>query len=263
LPTNPGSAMSLEKSRSWTSSTRKSISLTVPRTELAERHKRLANLLTELRKSLPNLPSPPKQVAPREATLGELAQAGTVFIRRAVSRPTTDQGPTIHSRVLTGRDVALGQPPSEISDFPDDEIRYPAIRVGDVLVPVLGQRLTARVATDMDIGARPASTIHLIRPDAAIIDPWFLVGLLSSNTLSQQAARASSTLGEHIRFDLRRVRIPLLPIDAQREYGEIFRELSDFTQTLRNAHDLGTDLVGDMTDSIVADLSEGTAPYVQ
>jgi hypothetical protein len=133
------------------------------------------------------------------------------------------------------------------------------IRSGDVLVPGSGPRLTARVASDQDVSARPGPTLRLIRPDPAIVDPWFLAGLLSSSAVNHQATRVSSTLGDKFRFDLRRIRIPLLPISAQREYGEIFRELSRFSSALHEAHGLGIDLVQDIADAAVAGLAENPA----
>lgn len=66
----------------------------------------------------------------------------------------------------------------------------------------------------------------------------------------------TSTLGEHIRFDPRRVRIPLPPIGTQRAYGEAFRKLSEFARTLRAAHDLGIDFVRDMIDLTASGLGE-------
>lgn len=66
----------------------------------------------------------------------------------------------------------------------------------------------------------------------------------------------TSTLGEHIRFDPRRVRIPLPPIGTQRAYGETFRMLWEFARTLRAAHDLGIDFVRDMIDVTVGTLGE-------
>ena len=229
--------------------------------ELATRHERVAGLLAELQELLPDLASPEIDEGDtiREATLDELAQSGAVFIRRAVGRSADSHEPTARSPVLTGRDVALGLPPSESGDFPADEFHHPVIRAGDVLIPVVGQRLTARVATGLDVGGRPSPTLYLIRPDTATIDPWFLAGLLSSRAVGHQAARLSSTLGEHIRFDPRRVRILLLPISAQHEYGEVFRKLSEFTQALRSTCDEGIDLMRDMTDSVVAALGERTA----
>ena len=125
-----------------------------------------------------------------------------------------------------------------------------------MLVPLVGQRLIARVAADLDVGAYLSPTVFLIRPDPATVDPWFLAGFLSSSGGGRQAARMTSTLGERIRFDPRRVRIPLPPIETQRAYGEAFRRLWEFARTLRAAHDLGVDFVRAMVDATAAPLGE-------
>lgn len=227
----------------------------VSQDELARRHSQVADLLAQLTELLPELPDPnaTRSEVVREVTLEELAETGAIFMRRPVSRPGSDDeasGPArIRGRILTGRDISRAAPPSEVGEVIADEVRNPAIREGDVLVPVVGRRLTARVATASDVGAYLSPTVFLIRPDPATIDPWFLAGFLSSSEGGHRAARMSSTMGENIRFDLRRVRVPLLPVDAQRVYGAIFRDLWEFARTLRETHDHGLDLIRDMIDA--------------
>jgi hypothetical protein len=142
-------------------------------------------------------------------------------------------------------------PPSGTGEIIIDEVRNPAIRACDVLVPLIGRRLTARVAAGEDVGAYLSPTVYLIRPDAAALDPWFLAGMLSSTGGDRQAARMASTLGDRIRFDPRRVRVPLLPIEEQRAYGEAFHRIWDFARSLRAAYDEGTDLARDLIDATV------------
>ena len=232
------------------------------RDELAEGHARLSEMIARLAELLPDMPGPDRGQgeAVREASLEELAQMGAIFIRKA-TRPPDDKeaGPRLQGRILTGRDIARATPPSEVAEVIADEVRNPPIREGDVLVPLVGRRLTARVAAGLDVGAYLSPTIYLIRPDPATIDPWFLAGFLSSSDGGRQAARMASTLGEHIRFDPRRVRIPLPPIGMQRAYGEAFRRLWEFARTLRAAHDLGIDFVRDMIDATAEPLRQ--MPY--
>lgn len=234
----------------------------VSRAELAGRRSRLAGLIEQLSTLLPQSPGP--GVADggghREMTLDDLAQMGALFIRRTTARPADDkaeQPPArVEGRILTGRDLARAVPPSEAGEVIADEVRNPAIREGDVLVPLVGRRLTARVAAGPDVGAYLSPSVVLIRTDETTVDPWFLAGFLSSSGGGHQAARMSSTLGEHIRFDARRVRIPLPPIGTQRAYGETFRMLWEFARTLRAAHDLGIDVVRDMIDITAGTLGE-------
>lgn len=67
------------------------------------------------------------------------------------------------------------------------------------------------MAQGQDVGAVLSSSVVLIRPDSAVFDPWYLDGLLSSSDSGRQATRMASSLGDTVRFDPRRVRIPVLP----------------------------------------------------
>jgi len=230
--------------------------------ELADRHAGLASMITRLSQLLPDLPGPgTEQLEPvREVSLDELAETGAIFIRRPAPRDQADSPehalPRVSGRVLTAADLARAVPPSEVAEVIPDDVRNPAIHEGDVLVPLSGRRLTARVAAGKDVGAYLSSSVFLIRTDPATVDPWYLAGLLSSSGGGNQATRMASTLGEHMRFDPRRVRIPLPPVSVQCEYGEAFRRLWEFAKTLRAAHDLGIDFVRDMIDVTAAPLTE-------
>jgi hypothetical protein len=232
--------------------------------ELAERHARLAEILTLLAGRLPAPLEPGSRDADagREVSLDELAESGAIFIRRTVARPSDEKEeralPRIRGRILSGRDLARAAPPSEVGEVIDDEVRNPPIREGDVLMPAVARRLIARVATGKDVGAYLSAGVALIRTDPAIVDPWFLAGYLSSTDGGHQAARMTSPLGDQVRFDPRRVRIPLPPIGTQRAYGEAFHRLWDFARTLREAHDLGIEFVRDMIDLTAAPLTETT-----
>ena len=226
--------------------------------DLASRRDDLASRLADLVRLLPELPQPRSggDASYRDASLEELAQTGALVIRQAAPRPADSVGDLASARakgrILTSQDIARAVAPSGTDEIILDEVRNPAIRAGDVLVPLIGRRLTARVAAGEDVGAYLSPTVYLIRPDTAALDPWFLAGMLSSTGGNRQAARMASTLGDRIRFDPRRVRIPLLPIEDQRAYGESFHRIWDFTRTLRTAYDEGTDLVRDLIDATAA-----------
>jgi restriction endonuclease S subunit len=115
--------------------------------------------------------------------------------------------------------------------------------------------MNARAATDTDLGAYASGTVIVLRPDPEVVDPWFLAGFLSSSASNRQATRLTSTIGHNIRFDPRKVRIPLLPLETQRAYGAAFERLSRFNLALRAAHNLGQELVGYTTDALTAPLA--------
>lgn len=248
---------------------RESQAATASEEVLTERLGHLAHRLETLVRLLPKEPGPstpgldPSLSEPldgvREISLEELSQRSTTLIRRGAPRVSGSEadGPDSHieARILLGQDLARAVPPSATGTVVADRLRNPPIREGDVLVPTTARRLTARVAAGKDIGAYLSPTVYLIRPDTTILDPWFLAGFLSSSNGGLQAARLSGTVGDLFRFEPRKVRIPLLPIEAQRAYGESFRRLWDFSRTLRAAHDEGVDLVRDLIDALAAPLS--------
>jgi hypothetical protein len=89
--------------------------------------------------------------------------------------------------IIAGRDLVRAVPPTEEDDVPDDEV-----------LPHVARQLIARVAQGQDVGAVLSSSVVLIRPDSAVLDPWYLAGLLSSSDSGRQAARMASTLGEPV-----------------------------------------------------------------
>jgi hypothetical protein len=232
--------------------------------DLLTRHRsRVEALLAELPRLLPDLPPdrPGTDCAYRESSLlEELAQSGMLYIRRAAPRAAIEESslPKVRRIIITGRDLVRAVSPAEEADVPDDEVLSPRIREGDVLVPHVARHLIARVAQGQDVGAVLSSSVVLIRPDSAVLDPWYLAGLLSSSNSSRQAARMASTLGDTTRFDPRRVRIPILPIEDQRTHGAAFRRLADLARTLRAAHDEGNALIRDLIDATVSAISAAT-----
>ncbi|MFD9162564.1 N-6 DNA methylase [Streptomyces sp. NPDC059558] len=218
--------------------------------------------LKTLRSRLPSVPGLPdltefEQAGVRTVSLAELAKSGAVVLRRPAPAEgsRTSEGLPHHgeARFLTARDVVEGRPASESGPNPEDRLQHQPVRAGDILLPVATRTVVARVATDEDSGAYPAPTLHHIRvTDTELLDPWFLAGYLSSTEGGHQATSTTSSL--HTRVDPRRVRVPLLPIERQRAYGEAFRTIAEFTRALRAAHDLGQDLARNSTDAVAAAL---------
>ncbi|WP_431780767.1 N-6 DNA methylase [Streptomyces chumphonensis] len=124
-------------------------------------------------------------------------------------------------------------------------------REGDVVIPVQGRGAAFVVEPDR-AGETLAKPLYLLRPEPAALDPWFLAGFLRSTANTRQASSYASTAS---RLDVRRLRVPRLPLEAQRPYGEHFRRLAAFETALRLAGELGERLVQGLYDA----LAEGTA----
>lgn len=229
--------------------------------EVEASYEKLADLVKRLDSLLP----PPYDV-PRAGSaymrvvpLDDLVEAGAVFIRRTAPGPSSTRRPAstptqtmIEARILTGQDLATGVGASRTGEVDADELHNPPIRLGDVLVPAVATRLVARVATAEDAGAYAASSVLVVRTDHEMLDPWYLAGFLSSTEGGRQAERLGSSLRGAIRTDLRRVRIPLPPIDIQRHYAERQRQWAEFGRALSTAHELGGELIRHYYDAIAS-----------
>ncbi|WP_369149350.1 N-6 DNA methylase [Streptomyces sp. R44] len=180
-------------------------------------------------------------------TVGELARAGALALR-AGGTGTAPAGSPV--AVLTDHDVLAAQPPS--GTLPDGPPEEPVLlNAGDVIVPVLGGGAAVRVVDASAEGAALGRNLQLLRPDPAALDPWFLAGFLRATANTRQASSYASTA---TRLDVRRLQLPRLPLAEQRRFGERFRALAEFEESLRLAARLGDQLVQGLYDG----LADGT-----
>ncbi|WP_239569901.1 N-6 DNA methylase [Streptomyces sp. G44] len=219
-------------------------------TELAAVRESLGEALRRTADLTP--PLPPQEAArpaarPPLTTVGELARAGALTLHTG----TGAGGGGIP--VLTDHDVLTGGAPSGAphEGGPDDTVVH--TEPGDVVVPVFGGGAAARVVDDATAGAALGRGLTLLRPDPAVLDPWFLAGFLRGTAGHRRASSYASTSA---RLDVRRLQLPRLPLAGQRGYSERFRELAAFEEALRLAARLGERLVRGMHDG----LTEGTLP---
>ncbi|WP_033210638.1 MULTISPECIES: hypothetical protein [Streptomyces] len=121
----------------------------------------------------------------------------------------------------------------------------------DVVVPVLGGGTAVRVVTAADAAGALGRNLQLLRPDPAALDPWFLAGFLRATVNTRQASSYASTA---TRLDVRRLQLPRLSLAEQRRFGEQFRALAAFEESLRLTARLGEQLVQGLHDG----LADGT-----
>lgn len=182
----------------------------------------------------------------RTATASDLARGGALTLLRTVPDPKTpraDGGAASAplTSVLTGADIARGSAPSG----DPAELRAeaaPVIAAGDVLVRGVagGTGPMARVADERDAGALLGPNVHLLRPDPTRLAPWFLVGFLDSEDNIAGASTGSTVL--HVAPG--RLRIPLMPLEEQRRYGEAFRHVHALRAEARKAARLAEETAG-------------------
>ena len=158
-------------------------------------------------------------------TVGELVKVGALTVRQAPARMPTGVGEV---PVLTADDLAQHRPPS---GWTDEDESLVDLRPGDVVASVLGG--ATRVITTEEAVLGPYLTRYRADPD--LLDPDFLAGVIRA---AEPVAHGGSS-----RTDVRRVRIPRLPLAEQRDYGTAFGRLVDLEDTLRTAASAGETLV--------------------
>ncbi|MFF0206080.1 N-6 DNA methylase [Streptomyces sp. NPDC005017] len=178
----------------------------------------------------------------RTATASDLMRGGALTLLRplpdtartraqAARGETGGDGKPETRPVLTSSDIASGSAPTGIPAGPYDDTA-PVIAVGDVLVRAVasGDGPMARVAGEEDAGAL-LGHVHLLRPDPARLDPWFLAGFLGAEENIAGASTGSTVLT----VNPGRLRVPLLPLEEQRRYGEAFRHVHELRAEARRA----------------------------
>ncbi|WP_282693291.1 N-6 DNA methylase [Streptomyces sp. CC208A] len=184
----------------------------------------------------------------RTATASDLARGGALTLLRTVP-DAKDRGVSTAAPVLTGADIARGTGPSG----DPAELRAeaaPVIAAGDVLVRAIagGTGPMARVADEQDAGALLGPQVHLLRPDPARLDSWFLAGFVGSEENVAGASTGSTVL--HVTPG--RLRVPLLPLDQQRRYGEAFRHVHELRARARRAARLAEETAALLTAGLTA-----------
>ncbi|MBY8845825.1 N-6 DNA methylase [Streptomyces sp. SP2-10] len=178
----------------------------------------------------------------RTATASDLMRGGALTLLRplpetartraqAARGETGEDGKPETRPVLTHGDIASGSGPTGAPTGPYDDTA-PVIAVGDVLVRAVasGDGPMARVAGEEDAGAL-LGHVHLFRPDPARLDPWFLAGFLGA----EENIAGASTGSTILTVSPGRLRVPLLPLEEQRRYGEAFRHVHELRAEARRA----------------------------
>ncbi|WP_225077832.1 N-6 DNA methylase [Streptomyces sp. CoT10] len=173
----------------------------------------------------------------RTATASDLARGAALTLLRTVPEGGRGRGQGDGAeggplRVLTGADIARGSGPTgDLTELRGETA--PVIAVGDVLVRAVasGGGPMALVAGKEEAGALLGPHVHLFRPDPARLDPWFLAGFLGAEDNIAGASTGSTVLN----VSPGRLRVPLLPLEEQRRYGEAFRRVHELRAEARRA----------------------------
>ncbi|WP_007024762.1 N-6 DNA methylase [Saccharomonospora iraqiensis] len=215
--------------------------------ELDGTRRELGRALADLGRSLPAVTAGTEE-ARATTTVHDLARAQAVVLRSwSGTLETDDTADARGPRVLTGRDVAAGAEPTArlAPTEQEDPVR---LVPGDLVVPLLAAgdgRPRARVVDTDDLVLGP--NLQLIRVDPEQLDVHFLAGQLRAG--GNARARSTTTSGVH-RLDVRRIEIPVLPLERQRRLGAVFRQLAEFDATLHHLTATADTLTRQLTDGL-------------
>ncbi|MFQ6197739.1 N-6 DNA methylase [Streptomyces sp. NPDC000405] len=211
--------------------------------------------LDALRDALPrptHVPQP-EPSAVSTATLGELSRTGALSLHRYSARGTQLDTPAPEQQepALTSQDVIMGRAASGSVPVDLENESQARVQAHDILIPAIAKTLVARVATNDQIGARLGPGVHAVRVDSNLLDPWFAAGALTRPENAAKAARTSATTNGALRIDVKRLCLPLLPIDAQRHRSTALRRLAQWDADLTHAAEAGHQLAQALTRALV------------
>nr|WP_129663326.1 N-6 DNA methylase [Phytoactinopolyspora endophytica] len=220
--------------------------------ELRDRLRRTGNALVGLSDEQLWQTAGSEPVAWRTATVADLLRGGALTLYRATpTRETVLPGAGKPPSMLTHHDVRTGEPPSgSLHDKPVDKLI--PIEAGDVLLPDTlhdASSITVRVAGERDSGSVLGPHLFLLRPDPERLDSDFLAGFLSADQNIQGA-----TVGTSIqRLDIKRLRVPLIPMERQCLYGQAFRRV----RAMHSAANLAAKIARELADQWALGLTSG------
>ena len=119
------------------------------------------------------------------------------------------------------------------------------LRAGDVLVPATVTKGTEVTVVGGDRDGDPAEPgVHVIRPNPARLNSWFLAGFLLS---PGNPGRATGS-----RVDVRQLEAPLLPLADQERYALAFRSMRSLESITGHLKDRAAHMAGNLTAGLAS-----------
>jgi hypothetical protein len=157
---------------------------------------------------------------------------------------------------VTSQDILRGRGPSGTVPADPQARDLPRVQAGDVLISTSASKIVARVATDEQVGSILGRGTHAVRVDPQVLDPWFVSGAISGADGRQAPGQVTSTMGGTLRTDIRRLQIPVLPIETQRLHGEAYRRLAEFEILVLQAAERSSDLARELATGLASQILE-------
>jgi hypothetical protein len=218
-----------------------------------------ANLMT-LADSLPELRvASQNDTVPAWAALEDLVRSGAAEIRRPGPQSVPAVGKVGSGHFVTevtSQDILRGRNPSGTVPADPQARDLPRVQAGDVLIATSASKIVARVATDEQVGSILGRGTHAVRVDPQVLDPWFVAGAISGADGRQAPGQVTTTIGGTLRIDIRRLQIPVLPIETQRLHGEAYRRLAEFEILVLQAAERSSNLARELATGLASQILE-------
>ncbi len=186
---------------------------------------------------------PQTEQAGASTSVDELARLGALTVLQQPGSTTREEQEGAFPALMP-RDVLDGEPPS--GWWRGTGRKDPIwVQPGDVVLPMLGGKLTSRVISDEKAVLSP--NLWLLRPNQDQLDPWFVAGFLR-NSVNATLSSGSMTS----RLDVRRVELPRIPLAEQRAYAAAFDRLFQLERGLRQVQQDGQALITAMIDGLTS-----------
>ncbi|WP_435614535.1 N-6 DNA methylase [Streptomyces coelicoflavus] len=190
-----------------------------------------------------------------DVSVAELEQTGAVTLAAGTPLPAdlVQRGPRSDESVLTLTSLLMGEghggqqwmTPEDVERLHGKgELTVTAF--GDVVVVGATQGYDAWVETRAPTVLGPH--LHRLRVDSERLDPFFLAACLRVRSNARRAGTHASVTS---RIDVRRLRALRLPLEEQRRYGELHRQLVEFQHA---AAEIGSvsEALGDVLAGLLA-----------
>ncbi|MCD5353231.1 N-6 DNA methylase [Kineosporia mesophila] len=122
---------------------------------------------------------------------------------------------------------------------------------GDVLLPALVRSRASQarvVENDDEATADSLRGLHVVRPDPDRLDSWFLAGFMGADDNISAASTGSSM----IKLDVRKLKVPLMPLADQQRFGQAFRHLAELRRAARETAARAEQTAADLMSATIA-----------
>ncbi|MFF2119386.1 N-6 DNA methylase [Kitasatospora sp. NPDC058184] len=193
---------------------------------------------------------------PLDVSIAELEQSAAVALAAGVAAPAEEvrRGTRPDGAVEVVVAVPSAEPSGEVQ-WVDFDAAQLLERAGEAVLTAFGDVVVVGTAFGFDAWVETDAPrllgqhLYRVRVDGNLLDPFFLAACLRVRANARRAGTHASTAS---RIDVRRLRVLRLPVEEQRQLGELHRQLVKFEQAVEDVGSVGRQLGGTLA-ALLAD----------